>query len=74
MPSFDIVSEIDHHELTNSVDQTTREIANRFDFKGTSSKIEQSDTNVVIYGDNDCLLYTSPSPRDISGSRMPSSA
>ncbi len=56
MPSFDIVSEIDHHELTNSVDQTTREIANRFDFKGTSSKIEQSEAMVVVYGDNDFQL------------------
>ena len=53
MPSFDIVSEIDHHELTNTVDQTAREIDNRFDFKGSSSRIEQSDKQVMIYGDND---------------------
>ena len=56
MPSFDIVSEIDHHELSNSVDQTAREIANRFDFKGTTSKITQSDTGVAIFGDNDFQL------------------
>ena len=53
MPSFDIVSEIDHHELSNSVDQTAREIMNRFDFKGTSCKIDQSDAGVALFGDND---------------------
>ncbi len=56
MPSFDIVSEIDHHELTNAVDQTSREIENRFDFKGSSSKVEQKDKEVVFYGDNDFQL------------------
>lgn len=43
MPSFDVVSEIDQHELTNAVDQANREISNRFDFKGTDSRIEKSD-------------------------------
>ncbi len=43
MPSFDVVSEIDKHELTNAVDQANREIANRFDFKGTNSKVEQNE-------------------------------
>lgn len=41
MPSFDVVSEIDQHELTNAVDQTNREVGNRFDFKGTDSRVEQ---------------------------------
>ena len=40
MPSFDVVSEVDKHELTNAVDQATRELANRFDFKGTDAKFE----------------------------------
>lgn len=56
MPSFDIVSEVSHHELTNAVDQTTREIENRFDFKGSSSKIEQLGGEVMVYGDNDFQL------------------
>ena len=43
MPSFDIVSEIDHHELTNAVDQMNREVGNRFDFKGSDAKIEVKD-------------------------------
>jgi len=48
MPSFDVVSEIDQHELTNAVDQANREIANRFDFKGTDSKIEKSEANLKL--------------------------
>ena len=40
MPSFDIVSELDRHELTNAVDQTNREVGNRFDFKGSNAKVE----------------------------------
>ncbi len=40
MPSFDIVSELDMHEVSNAVDQANREITNRFDFKGTGAKYE----------------------------------
>jgi uncharacterized protein YajQ (UPF0234 family) len=40
MPSFDVVSEVDKHELTNTVDQANRELSNRFDFKGTDAKFE----------------------------------
>jgi len=40
MPSFDVVSEVDTQEVRNAVDQAGREIANRFDFKGTDSSIE----------------------------------
>jgi uncharacterized protein YajQ (UPF0234 family) len=40
MPSFDVVSEVDTQEVRNAVDQASREIANRFDFKGTDSSIE----------------------------------
>ena len=40
MPSFDVVSEVDHHELTNAVDQMNREISNRYDFKGSNAKVE----------------------------------
>ena len=42
MPTFDVVSEIDKQEVRNALDQTERELATRFDFKGTSSSIEQS--------------------------------
>lgn len=40
MPSFDVVSEVDKHELANAVDQASRELVNRFDFKGSDAKFE----------------------------------
>jgi len=40
MPSFDVVSEVDKHELSNAVDQANRELATRFDFKATDAKFE----------------------------------
>ena len=43
MPSFDVVSEVDHHELSNGVDQANREVTTRFDFKGTGSRFELTD-------------------------------
>ena len=43
MPSFDVVSEVDSHELTNAVDQANRELDNRFDFKGVDAKFELVD-------------------------------
>ena len=51
MPSFDVVSEVDLHELTNAVDQANREITNRFDLKGTKAKVEQNDRELTILGD-----------------------
>jgi uncharacterized protein YajQ (UPF0234 family) len=47
MPSFDVVSKLDLHELTNAVDQANRELANRFDFKGTGAEFERSAEAVV---------------------------
>ncbi|MDE1899273.1 MAG: DUF520 family protein, partial [Xanthomonadaceae bacterium] len=38
MPSFDVVSQVDKHELTNAVDQANRELAHRFDFKGSDAR------------------------------------
>lgn len=46
MPSFDIVSEVDTHELTNAVDQASRELTTRFDFKGVDATFELDD-NVI---------------------------
>ena len=48
MPSFDVVSEIDHQELRNAVDQTDRELAQRFDFKNTDSSIEQKELVITL--------------------------
>lgn len=48
MPSFDIVSEINHHELTNACDQTNREINTRFDLKGSGAKVTQDKDTITI--------------------------
>ena len=56
MPSFDVVSEIDLHELTNAVDQTNREVGNRFDFKGTNSKVEQNEAEITLISESEFQL------------------
>jgi len=48
MPSFDVTSEVDFQEVRNAVDQATREIVNRFDFKGTDSTIELGEADITI--------------------------
>jgi hypothetical protein len=48
MPSFDVVSEVDHQELRNAIDQAQRELANRFDFKNTDSSIEQKELILTL--------------------------
>mgnify|MGYP001819409385 CR=1 FL=1 len=48
MPSFDVVSEVDLHQLTNAVDQAGRVIANRFDFKGVEASFERDDRTVLM--------------------------
>ena len=48
MPSFDVVSEVDLHQLTNAVDQAGRIVANRFDFKGVDASFERDEHTVVI--------------------------
>jgi len=48
MPSFDITSEVDHQEIRNAVDQATREVVNRFDFKNTDPTIELDDTSITL--------------------------
>ena len=56
MPSFDIVSEIDRHELNNAVDQANREVANRFDFKGTGAEFTLQDDNINLKAQVDFQL------------------
>lgn len=53
MPSFDIVSEVDWQEVVNAVNQANKEISNRFDFKGSNAKIDQSDPELSLYGDDE---------------------
>lgn len=56
MPSFDVVSELDMHELTNAVDQANKEITSRFDFKGTNARFERNDYIVTLVAPNDFQL------------------
>lgn len=49
MPSFDVVSEVNKHELTNAIDQANRELSTRFDFKGTDAKYELEDFVVTQF-------------------------
>jgi len=56
MPSFDVVSEVDMHEVNNAVDQANREIGNRFDFKGTNARFELSDSLIVLHAQVDFQL------------------
>ncbi len=56
MPSFDIVSELDKHELTNAVDQANKEVTTRYDFKGTHSFFELKGTTVTLVTESDFQL------------------
>ncbi len=56
MPSFDIVSEVDRHEVRNAVEQTNKEVSSRFDFKGSDARVEQSDFVLTAYADDDFKL------------------
>jgi len=56
MPSFDVVSEVDHHELTNAVDQANREVGTRFDFKGTGSRFELAGGQITLHTQSEFQL------------------
>jgi len=56
MPSFDIVSELDKHELSNAIDQANREVTTRFDFKGTNSKFTLNDNTVLMESQSEFQL------------------
>jgi len=56
MPSFDIVSELNPHEVANAVDQANREVGTRFDFKGTNAKYELKDSVITLSAPADFQL------------------
>jgi uncharacterized protein YajQ (UPF0234 family) len=56
MPSFDVISEVDKHELTNAVDQANRELGSRFDFKGSNARFELDDGTVTQFAPSDFQL------------------
>ena len=56
MPSFDVVSEIDKHEVNNAIDQANREIGTRFDFKGTDAKFVLEEDKITLHGESEFHL------------------
>ena len=56
MPSFDIVSEVDHHELSNAIDQANREIGTRYDFKGSDARIEQAHNQLTLITESESQI------------------
>jgi uncharacterized protein YajQ (UPF0234 family) len=56
MPSFDAVSEVDLQELNNAVDQASRELSTRFDFKGVNAKFERKEAEVTMTAEADMQL------------------
>jgi len=56
MPTFDIVSEVDQQEVRNAVDQASRELVNRYDFRGTDSTIRHTDNEIVVESSTDNRL------------------
>jgi len=56
MPSFDVVSQVDRQEVKNAVEQTNKEISNRFDFKGSDARVEQNELLLTVYADDEFKL------------------
>ncbi len=56
MPSFDIVSEVNLHELSNAINQTNREVATRFDFKDADAYIDSTQESLTLHAENEFQL------------------
>ena len=56
MPSFDVVSRVAMQEVRNAVEQTNREIANRFDFKGSDARVELAEARLTLFADDEFKL------------------
>jgi uncharacterized protein YajQ (UPF0234 family) len=56
MPSFDVVSQVDLQEVRNAVDQASRELVQRFDFRGTDSKVSLGDAGITVESDSEGRL------------------
>lgn len=56
MPSFDAVSEVNHQEVDNAVNQATKEIQQRYDFKGTKTEIRLDKENIHVVSDNETKM------------------
>jgi uncharacterized protein YajQ (UPF0234 family) len=56
MPSFDIVSQVNAQEVKNAIEQANKEIANRYDFKGSDARVEQNELDLSVFADDDFKL------------------
>jgi cyclic-di-GMP-binding protein len=53
MPSFDVVSKLDQHEVDNAIQQAKKEVLTRFDFRDTGTEIDRTEEGIVIKGDSE---------------------
>lgn len=67
MPSFDVVSKLDQHEIDNATNQASKEIAQRYDFKGAEATIEQTEEGIVIRANSEGRVEAA---RDVLESKM----
>jgi cyclic-di-GMP-binding protein len=56
MPSFDVVSQVNQQEVKNAVEQTNKEISNRYDFKGSDARVEQTENELGVFADDEFKL------------------
>jgi len=56
MPSFDIVSQVNEQEVKNAVEQTNKEITNRYDFKGSDARVELTKLDLTVFADDEFKL------------------
>ena len=56
MPSFDIVSQVNEQEVKNAVEQTNKEITNRYDFKGSDARVEMAKLDLTVFADDEFKL------------------
>ena len=56
MPSFDIVSQVERQEVKNAVEQTNKEISQRYDFKGSDARVEQAELALTVFADDEFKL------------------
>jgi uncharacterized protein YajQ (UPF0234 family) len=67
MPSFDVVSKLDKHEVDNALNQASKEIGQRYDFKGTDTTIEETEEGIVIRSNSEGRLDAA---RDVLESKL----
>ncbi|MGH8668501.1 MAG: YajQ family cyclic di-GMP-binding protein, partial [Burkholderiales bacterium] len=56
MPSFDVVSQVNEQEVKNAIEQTNKEITNRYDFKGSDARVEQKELDLTVFADDEFKL------------------